>query len=73
MNASALKNAITAAGGTTALARAVGVAPPTIHVWLRSTGRIPAERVIAVEAATGISRHELRPDIYPVESAHQAA
>ena len=73
MNTSALKNAIATAGGTTALARAVGVKPPTIHVWLRSTGRIPARRVIAVEAATGISRHELRPDIYPVESGEQAA
>jgi len=23
---------------------------------------------VAVEAATGISRHELRPDIYPIEN-----
>ncbi len=27
-----------------------------------------AEHVLAVEAATGISRHELRPDIYPLET-----
>jgi DNA-binding transcriptional regulator YdaS (Cro superfamily) len=26
-----------------------------------------AEMVLKVEAATGISRHELRPDIYPIE------
>jgi hypothetical protein len=30
---------------------------------------LPAEHVLAVEAATGISRHELRPDIYPVQSS----
>ena len=72
MNTSALKSAIAAAGGTTALARVAGVAPPTIHVWLRSTGRIPASRVLAIEAATGISRHELRPDIYPVEDQQAA-
>jgi len=36
-----------------------------------STGRVPAERVLAIENATDgvISRHELRPDLYPVEQA----
>jgi DNA-binding transcriptional regulator YdaS (Cro superfamily) len=29
--------------------------------------RVPAERVLPVEAATGIPRHELRPDLYPVQ------
>lgn len=28
---------------------------------------LPPEHVLKVEAATGISRHELRPDIYPPE------
>lgn len=27
-------------------------------------GRVPAERVLEVERVTGVSRHELRPDIY---------
>jgi DNA-binding transcriptional regulator YdaS (Cro superfamily) len=31
--------------------------------------RLPAEHVLAVEAATGVSRHDLRPDIYPREDA----
>ncbi|AYY98831.1 chaperone [Burkholderia multivorans] len=30
-----------------------------------ATGHVPAERVLAIEAATGVSRHELRPDLYP--------
>lgn len=67
----ALKAAVSYAG-VTSLAKAAGVSPPTIYTWYRS-GRIPAERVLAVEKATGISRHELRPDIYPVEDHHQAA
>lgn len=28
--------------------------------------RVPAERVLEVERVTGVSRHELRPDLYPV-------
>ena len=29
--------------------------------------RIPSERVLEVERVTGISRHDLRPDLYPRE------
>jgi hypothetical protein len=70
MNASPLEKAVSLIG-TYRLAMAVGVKHPTIHSWLRA-GRVPAERVLAVEAATGVSRHELRPDIYPL-SHDQAA
>lgn len=72
MNATPLENAIAAAGSKYRLAKLIGIKPPSVHDWLR-TGRIPAERVIAVEAATGISRTELRPDIYPVETTQQVA
>jgi DNA-binding transcriptional regulator YdaS (Cro superfamily) len=47
-------------GRTKALAEAVGVKPSTISQW----HQVPAERVLAVEAHTGISRYKLRPDIY---------
>ncbi len=67
-----LQKAVAIAGGQTALARKINLKQAYVWGWLQS-GRIPAERVIAVEAATGISRHELRPDIYPVENAKQAA
>lgn len=39
-----------------------GIAPSTVHRW--ENERIPADRVILVEAATGIPRQELRPDLY---------
>jgi len=45
----------------------VGVDKATATRW--SQRRIPAERVIAVEFATGIPRHELRPDLYPPQTA----
>ena len=58
-----LIKAIDLMGGMRALGRAIGTSHQNISGWRR----IPAERVLDIEKATGISRHELRPDIYPVE------
>lgn len=57
---SGLEEAIRAAGGITALARLIGIAQPSVSNW----SRVPAERVLSVEAATGIARAVLRPDLY---------
>jgi len=58
-----LDDAIRAAGGVGALARKIGISQPSISNW----GRVPAERVLSVEAATGIHRTVLRPDLYGTE------
>lgn len=50
------------------LARRAGVRPQAVFSW-RAKGRVPAGRVLAVESATGIPRHEIRPDIYPPPDA----
>lgn len=42
------------------LAEALGVFPSAISQWTK----VPAERVVSVERATGIPRGELRPDLY---------
>jgi TorA maturation chaperone TorD len=55
-----LSDAIRAAGGVSELARQIGISQPSVSNWIR----IPAERVLAVEAATGIDRTTLRPDLY---------
>jgi len=60
----ALKCAIEKAGGIGKLSRALGIRRQAIYGW-HYTGRIPAERVIAIERITGVSREELRPDLYP--------
>jgi molybdopterin-guanine dinucleotide biosynthesis adapter protein len=60
MRDSGLEEAIRAAGGVGALARKVGIPQPCVSNW----NRVPAERVAAVEAATGLSRALLRPDLY---------
>ena len=56
-----LREAIERAGGMSALAQAIGVSRQAIYRWKR---RIPAERVVDIEAATGIDRAALRPDIF---------
>jgi len=55
-----LDEAIRAAGGITELARRIGISQPSVSNW----SRVPAERVLSVEAATGIARAKLRPDLY---------
>lgn len=51
------------AGGCSALGRSVGVTHAAIRRW-KLMGRVPAERVLAVERITGVSRYQLRPDVY---------
>jgi hypothetical protein len=56
-----MDEAIKAAGGLTSLARAVGETKQTVHNW-RLRGEPPANKTLAVEAASGISRRVLRSD-----------
>jgi TorA maturation chaperone TorD len=55
-----LRAAIEAAGGVSELARRVGISQPSVSNW----DKVPAERVLAVESATGVPRVQLRPDLY---------
>jgi TorA maturation chaperone TorD len=55
-----LSEAIRAAGGVSELARQIGISQPSISNWIR----VPAERVVSVETATGVGRAILRPDLY---------
>ncbi len=55
-----LEEAISAVGGVSELARRLGISQPSVSNW----NRIPADRVLSVEAATGIARGILRPDLF---------
>ena len=55
-----LQEAIRAVGGVTELARRVGISQPSVSNW----SRVPAERVLAVETVSGVSRTILRHDLY---------
>src|SRR5260370_15280769 len=60
MRDAGLDEAIRAAGGVGALAQKIGISQPSVSNW----SRVPAERVVGVEAVTGIPRATLRPDLY---------
>ncbi|MBS1070359.1 helix-turn-helix domain-containing protein [Gluconobacter cerinus] len=52
--------AIKAAGGVTALAKGLGIKPPSVYSWKK----IPPGRVLAIAKLTGIPPQKLRPDLY---------
>jgi DNA-binding transcriptional regulator YdaS (Cro superfamily) len=57
--------AVEGCGGPAKLAaalteRGIKITPQAISQWKR----VPADRAILVEVITGISRHELRPDVF---------
>jgi TorA maturation chaperone TorD len=60
-----LEEAINAVGGVSELARRLGISQPSVSNW----GRVPADRVVSVEAATGVARVILRPDLFGGQSA----
>lgn len=57
------------AGGVVALARELGIRHTALYSWTR----VPAERVLDIERITGISRHDLRPDIFGPASVKEQA
>jgi len=66
----ALRLACERVGGVTALAVRLGVEQPVVSNWIKR-GRVPVDpvnQVLAIERETGVARHDLRPDIYPLEA-----
>lgn len=65
----ALRRAKDLIGSEAAMAVAVGVRQPSVNYILRNGKRVPAEWCLPVEHATGgkITRHQLRPDLYPAD------
>jgi DNA-binding transcriptional regulator YdaS (Cro superfamily) len=62
MRASAARHrAVAAAGGAARLAQHLGLHVATVTGWTFC----PAQHIDAVAAASGVLRHELRPDLYP--------
>ncbi|MEI4482200.1 MULTISPECIES: transcriptional regulator [unclassified Phyllobacterium] len=52
-------------GGVVSLARELGIKHTAMYSWKR----VPAERVLDIERVSGISRHELRPDLFGEKAA----
>lgn len=64
---SALARAVRAAKSQSAFGRLIGKRQSVVSGWLRDGKHLPAEHVLTVERETGVSRHDLRPDLYPIE------
>ncbi|RTP94498.1 Rha family transcriptional regulator [Enterobacter sp. WCHEn045836] len=61
-----LTKAINRAGNATKLAFLLGIKPMSVSRWKnRYQGVVPAERVLPIFKITGVTPHELRPDLYP--------
>ncbi|MDK2757530.1 MAG: helix-turn-helix domain-containing protein [Blastomonas fulva] len=63
----AFHQAIDIVGGQSAFGRLIGRSQSTVWDWVDRKKLLPPEYVLTIEAATGISKHELRPDIYPID------
>ena len=73
-NVSAIKLAVFYAGGQTELARKITalagsrrITQQSVSLWV-AKNLVPADRVLQIEAVVGglVTRHQLRPDIYPL-------
>ncbi|HEY5379233.1 MAG TPA: YdaS family helix-turn-helix protein [Pseudolabrys sp.] len=63
----AFQRAIREAGGQVALGKKIGAGQSKIAFWLNDAKKgVAADYVLKIEEVTGVSRHELRPDIYPL-------
>lgn len=51
-------------GGPTKAALALGISNPSVILNWRKRKQVPADRVLKLEELTGVSRHQLRPDIF---------
>lgn len=72
-NGSAAARAIELLGGPSKVARlladrGIDITPWAVNKWRQ---RVPSDRVLLLEALTNgkVTRHDLRPDIYPQERA----
>ena len=62
----ALDKAIKTAGSARKIAAALGLSSMSISHWKnRDNGIVPPDYVLPISRMTGVTPHELRPDLYP--------
>jgi DNA-binding transcriptional regulator YdaS (Cro superfamily) len=73
MSKEALIRACKIAGGQKPLADRIGTTQGQVWYWLEKAKKgVAAEFVLTIERETGVSRSELRPDLYPLEDEARA-
>ena len=68
MSIEAMGAAVRVMGTQTALAKILDCTPQNVQ-RMCATGNVPAKHVLKIEAATGVSRSLLSPNLYPEEAA----
>ena len=65
MKKEAIQRACEIAGGQSAMARLLGVKPPSVNEWIKGGRPVPAARCPAIEKATqgAVRCEDLRPDV----------
>lgn len=63
----AICKAVEKIGGNVAMAKLLGVHPSFISQLVTERRKVPYSYCFAIEKATGVSRHDLRPDVYGPE------
>ncbi len=56
-------------GNQSRFAKAIGTFQQNVSYWLKKRKPLPGEYVLPAERAGFGSRHELRPDLYPLEQS----
>ncbi|QQN21022.1 transcriptional regulator [Pseudomonas cannabina] len=67
MSTEAMASVVNVLGSQTALSKVLGCTPQNVQ-RMCATGHVPAKHVLRIEAASGVSRAVIRPDIYPDHS-----
>ena len=60
-----LEEAARKVGSRRKLAKLLGISSQAVYSW----DQVPPLRVLEVERLSGVSRHRLRPDLYPQDRA----
>ncbi|HHT0302100.1 transcriptional regulator [Raoultella planticola] len=67
---SGLEKAIQQAGSQAKLASKLGISRSSVNRWLhRFDSKVPPDRLIQIFKLTGVTPHELRPDLHPTPSS----
>ena len=64
MSKRGIDKAIAYFGSQSALANALGVTRASVSHWFVGKHKIPAKWCVEIEKKTGVSRKELRPDLF---------
>ena len=71
MDINHIKRAVDEVGSQSALAKAINVAPQFVNQWTTGRRPVPVKHALAIEAITGVTRYDLRPDVFgPAPEVH---